>query len=160
MQMLNVSEKVFRRRASQSMTSASLKTAVVTPPGITSTSKGGSSSRMWSATIRSPPRARTGRLVAATVSTRSSRGSSETSMPNVSGAPGAETPGAHRVVGGLDIVVHHGLGRLRHADAGTVPGGIHLQRRVRPGRRGPAGREGGDDALAARPSASRNAIRR
>ncbi|MER7468231.1 helix-turn-helix domain-containing protein [Streptomyces sp. NPDC097981] len=44
----------------------------------------------------------------------------------------AETPGPHRVVGGFDIVVHHGLGRLRHADTVIVPGVADVRRDVSP----------------------------
>ncbi|MFJ9517909.1 helix-turn-helix domain-containing protein [Kitasatospora sp. NPDC101801] len=44
----------------------------------------------------------------------------------------AETPGPHRVVGGFDIVVHHGLERLRHADTVIVPGVADVRREVAP----------------------------
>ncbi|MEV6618378.1 DJ-1/PfpI family protein [Streptomyces sp. NPDC051051] len=44
----------------------------------------------------------------------------------------AETPGPHRVVGGFDIVVHHGLDRLRYADTVIVPGGVDVRRPVSP----------------------------
>ncbi|WP_405015086.1 helix-turn-helix domain-containing protein [Kitasatospora sp. NBC_01539] len=44
----------------------------------------------------------------------------------------AETPGPHRVVGGFDIVVHHGLERLRHADTVVVPGVADVRREVAP----------------------------
>ncbi|MGV9264904.1 helix-turn-helix domain-containing protein [Kitasatospora sp. NPDC003701] len=42
----------------------------------------------------------------------------------------AETPGPHRVVGGFDIVVHHGLDRLRYADTVIVPGVADVRREV------------------------------
>ncbi|MFB7057620.1 helix-turn-helix domain-containing protein [Streptomyces vinaceus] len=44
----------------------------------------------------------------------------------------AETPGPHRVVGGFDIVVHHGLDRLRLADTVIVPGVPDVRRDVPP----------------------------
>ncbi|MFF1798841.1 DJ-1/PfpI family protein [Kitasatospora sp. NPDC086009] len=44
----------------------------------------------------------------------------------------AETPGPHRVVGGFDIVVHHGLDRLRYADTVIVPGVADVRREVAP----------------------------
>ncbi|MET9401492.1 helix-turn-helix domain-containing protein [Kitasatospora sp. NPDC002965] len=44
----------------------------------------------------------------------------------------AEVPGPHRVVGGFDIVVHHGLDRLRHADTVIVPGVPDVRRDVSP----------------------------
>ncbi|WP_457032915.1 helix-turn-helix domain-containing protein [Kitasatospora sp. P5_F3] len=44
----------------------------------------------------------------------------------------AETPGPHRVVGGFDIVVHHGLDRLRYADTVIVPGVADVRRDVSP----------------------------
>ncbi|WP_327286257.1 MULTISPECIES: DJ-1/PfpI family protein [unclassified Streptomyces] len=44
----------------------------------------------------------------------------------------AETPGPHRVVGGFDIVVHHGLDRLRFADTVIVPGVPDVRRDVSP----------------------------
>ncbi|MFF2042698.1 helix-turn-helix domain-containing protein [Kitasatospora sp. NPDC058170] len=44
----------------------------------------------------------------------------------------AETPGPHRVVGGFDIVVHHGLERLRYADTVVVPGVADVRREVSP----------------------------
>ncbi|MFF8277945.1 helix-turn-helix domain-containing protein [Streptomyces lateritius] len=44
----------------------------------------------------------------------------------------AETPGPHRVVGGFDIVVHHGLDRLRYADTVIVPGVADVRRPVSP----------------------------
>ncbi|KUH39774.1 MULTISPECIES: DJ-1/PfpI family protein [Streptomyces] len=44
----------------------------------------------------------------------------------------AEAPGPHRVVGGFDIVVHHGLDRLRHADTVIVPGVADVRRQVSP----------------------------
>jgi AraC family transcriptional activator FtrA len=44
----------------------------------------------------------------------------------------AETPGNHRVVGGFDIVVHHGLDRLRYADTVIVPGIPDVRRPVSP----------------------------
>ncbi|MFI9330102.1 helix-turn-helix domain-containing protein [Kitasatospora sp. NPDC052868] len=44
----------------------------------------------------------------------------------------AEVPGPHRVVGGFDIVVHHGLDRLRHADTVIVPGVPDVRRDVAP----------------------------
>ncbi|MFG3054566.1 helix-turn-helix domain-containing protein [Kitasatospora sp. NPDC048239] len=44
----------------------------------------------------------------------------------------AEAPGPHRVVGGFDIVVHHGLDRLRHADTVIVPGVPDVRRDVSP----------------------------
>ncbi|MFF1497961.1 DJ-1/PfpI family protein [Streptomyces sp. NPDC058304] len=44
----------------------------------------------------------------------------------------AETPGPHRIVGGFDIVVHHGLDRLRYADTVIVPGVADVRREVSP----------------------------
>ncbi|BFV61034.1 helix-turn-helix domain-containing protein [Kitasatospora sp. CMC57] len=44
----------------------------------------------------------------------------------------AETPGPHRAVGGFDIVVHHGLDRLRYADTVIVPGVPDVGRAVSP----------------------------
>ncbi|WP_225803176.1 helix-turn-helix domain-containing protein [Streptomyces sp. NK15101] len=44
----------------------------------------------------------------------------------------AERPGPHRVVGGFDLVVHHGLDRLRHADTIIVPGVPDVRRDVSP----------------------------
>ncbi|MFE6844692.1 helix-turn-helix domain-containing protein [Streptomyces sp. NPDC057686] len=44
----------------------------------------------------------------------------------------AETPGPHRAVGGFDIVVHHGLDRLRYADTVIVPGVADVRRDVSP----------------------------
>ncbi|MFI6144510.1 helix-turn-helix domain-containing protein [Streptomyces sp. NPDC051109] len=44
----------------------------------------------------------------------------------------AETPGPHRVVGGFDIVVHHGLDRLGFADTVIVPGVADVRRDVSP----------------------------
>ncbi|MFB6812414.1 helix-turn-helix domain-containing protein [Streptomyces sp. NPDC056387] len=44
----------------------------------------------------------------------------------------AETPGPHRVVGGFDIVVHHGLERLRYADTVVVPGVADVRHDVSP----------------------------
>ncbi|MFB7982604.1 helix-turn-helix domain-containing protein [Streptomyces vinaceus] len=44
----------------------------------------------------------------------------------------AETPGPHRLVGGFDIVVHHGLDRLRLADTVIVPGVPDVRRDVPP----------------------------
>ncbi|MEV6734186.1 helix-turn-helix domain-containing protein [Streptomyces sp. NPDC051364] len=44
----------------------------------------------------------------------------------------AETPGPHRIVGGFDIVVHHGLDRLRYADTVIVPGVANVRREVSP----------------------------
>ncbi|MFJ3202641.1 helix-turn-helix domain-containing protein [Streptomyces sp. NPDC086989] len=44
----------------------------------------------------------------------------------------AETPGPHRVVGGFDIVVHHGIERLRYADTVVVPGVADVRHDVSP----------------------------
>ncbi|MCP9963238.1 DJ-1/PfpI family protein [Streptomyces somaliensis] len=44
----------------------------------------------------------------------------------------AEAPGPHRIVGGFDIVVHHGLDRLRYADTVVVPAVPDVRRRASP----------------------------
>ncbi|MFJ8695121.1 helix-turn-helix domain-containing protein [Streptomyces roseolilacinus] len=44
----------------------------------------------------------------------------------------AEVPGPHRIVGGFDIVVHHGLDRLRYADTVVVPAVADVRRPVSP----------------------------
>ncbi|MFC9325607.1 DJ-1/PfpI family protein [Kitasatospora sp. NPDC057015] len=44
----------------------------------------------------------------------------------------AERPGPHRVVGGFDIVVHHGLDRLAQADTVIVPGVADVRGDVSP----------------------------